>query len=43
MLDSDIDVDGTKRDDHRNEVAHQCKIKNEEKTWRLVLVERNHC
>lgn len=38
VLDSDIGVDGTKRNDHRNEVTHQCKIRNEEKIWRLVQV-----
>lgn len=38
VLDSDIDVYVTMRNGHRNEVTHQCKTRNEEKTWRIVQV-----
>lgn len=37
VLDSDIDVDGTKRND-KNKITHQCKIGKEENIWRLIQV-----
>lgn len=38
VLDSDIGVDGTKRYDHKNEITHQCKTRNEENIWRLIQI-----
>lgn len=37
-LDSDIGVDGTKRNNHKNEITHPCKNRNGENISRLIQV-----
>lgn len=36
VLDSDIGVDGAKKNDHKNEITPQCKTREEENIWRLI-------
>lgn len=38
VLDSDISVDGAKRYDHKNEITHQYKTRDEENIWRLIQI-----